>query len=370
MKKVKYAFFAFQPSDCEAARLWLTRLYDQGWELEHLPSFAFLPAKFGPRTRDDVKYCVDLTRGVRDPSFAPDGFDQLVKESGWALVGTARTGLDIYKSLPGRDPIPIQTDPALFKKAFLRRELLPTLLAFLIVALFLILIGSTLGLRTTLPTRLLTSNWELLNAAALLYMIVFFFLTFGWGLRFWLRASLPAPNLRLARARSFCGTLFYLLWIFCLILLPLSRAVTNEQPAPVQDPQAVATLPLLRLEDLDLPADHLPWFRRQSSVLASELEFEEAIDGISLIQTRWDCRFGWVADQIASDTLASYERYMPHTPADLGFDQAWTYVSGSGFYSLLLRQGNTVVHLYGGLDLTTPDRLALLWDVLELTDQA
>ena len=67
MKKVKYAFFAFQPSDCEAAQLWLTRLYDQGWELEHLPSFAFLPAKFVPRTRDDIKYCVDLSHGGPGP---------------------------------------------------------------------------------------------------------------------------------------------------------------------------------------------------------------------------------------------------------------------------------------------------------------
>lgn len=367
MKKVKYAFFAFQPSDCEAAQLWLTRLYDQGWELEHLPSFAFLPAKFIPRTRGDVKYCVDLTRGVRDPNFAPDDFDKLVQESGWTLVGTARTGLDVYKSLPGRDPIPIQTDPALFKKAFFRRELLPILIGGLIVALFLALLGPTLGLRTTLPTELLTSNWKLLNAVALLYMIAFFFVTVGWGLRFWLRSSPPTPNLRLARVKSLCGTLFYLLWIFCLILLPLSRAVTDGQLAPVQDPQAVAELPLLRLEDLDLPAAPLPWFCQQSSILASELEFEEAIDGISLIQTRWDCRFGWVAEQIVAGTLASYERYMPYTPADLGFDQAWTYTDDSGFHSLLLRQGNTVVHLHGSLDLTTPDRLDLLWDTLELT---
>lgn len=366
MKKVKYAFFAFQPSDCEAAQLWLTRLYDQGWELEHLPSFAFLPAKFIPRTRDDIKYCVDLSHGVRDPNFAPDGFDQLVRESGWALVGTSRSGLDVYKSLPGRDPIPIQTDPALFKKAFFRRELLPILIGGLILALFMALLGSTLGLRTTLPTRLLTSNWELLNAVALLYMLAFFFFTVGWGLRFWLRSSPPAPNLRLACFKSFCGTLFYLLWIFCLILLPLSRAVTDGQLAPVQDPQAVAELPLLRLEDLDLPAAPLPWFCQQSSVLASELEFEEAIDGISLIQTRWDCRFGWVADQIVADTLASYERYMPYTPADLGFDQSWTYMSDSGFHSLLLRQGNTVVQLYGSLDLTTPDHLERLRDALEL----
>ena len=86
MKQVKYAFFAFQPSDCEAAQLWLTRLYDQGWELEHLPSFAFLPAKFIPRTRDDIKYCVDLSHGVRDPNFAPDDFDKLVQESGWTLL--------------------------------------------------------------------------------------------------------------------------------------------------------------------------------------------------------------------------------------------------------------------------------------------
>ena len=366
MKKIKCAFFAFQPSDCEAARLWLTRLYDQGWELEHLPSFAFLPAKFIPRTRDDVKYCVDLSHGVRDPNFAPDDFDKLVQESGWTLVGTARTGLDVYKSLPGRDPIPIQTDPALFKKAFFRRELLPTLLVFLIVVLFLILLGSTHGLRTTLPTELITSNLGLLNVVIVLYMIVFAFVTVGWELRFWLRSSPPTPNLRLARLKSFCGTLFYLCWLFCLILIPLTRVITAEQPTPAQDPQAVATLPLLRLEDLDLPDNPLPWFRRHSSILASALELEETTDGISLTQNRWDCRFGWVADQIVADTLASYERSMPYTPAALGFDQVWTYTDDSGFHSLLLRQGNTVVQLYGNLDLTTPDRLERLRDALEL----
>lgn len=367
MKQVKYAFFAFQPSDCEAAQLWLTRLYDQGWELEHLPSFAFLPAKFVPRTRDDIKYCVDLSHGVRDPSFASDDFDKLVRESGWALVGTVRTGLDVYKSLPGRDPIPIQTDPALFKKAFFRRELLPFFIGALMVVLSLVLLGYTLGLRTALPTGLLTSNWELLNAAAFLYMIVFFFVTFGWGLRFWLRSSPPAPNLRLARVRSLCGTLFYLCWLFCLILLPLFRVVAAEQRTPVQDPQTVAALPLLRLEDLGLPEDPIPELRRQRSILVSTLELVEDADGIFLTQERWDCRFGWVADQIAADTLASYERSMPYIPADLGFDQSWTYTSDTGFHSLLLRQGNTVVQLYGSLDLTTPDRLDLLWDTLELT---
>ena len=353
MKKVKYAFFAFQPSDCEAAQLWLTRLYDQGWELEHLPSFAFLPAKFIPRTRDDIKYCVDLSHGVRDPNFAPDDFDKLVQESGWTLVGTARTGLDVYKSLPGRDPIPIQTDPALFKKAFFRRELLPILIGGLILALFMALLGSTLGLRTTLPTRLLTSNWELLNAVALLYMLAFFFFTVGWGLRFWLRSSPPAPNLRLACFKSFCGTLFYLCWLFCLILLPFSRVLEAERSAPVRDPQAVAGLPLLTLEDLGLAGDTAIRLRQQSSILASELVLEENTDGLSLTQERWDCRFGWVTDQIVADTLASYERYMPYTPADLGFDQSWTYMSDSGFHSLLLRQGNTVVQLYGSLELAS-----------------
>ena len=57
---------------------------------------------------------------------------------------------------------------------------------------------------------------------------------------------------------------------------------------------------------------------------------------------------------------------MPYTPADLGFDQSWTYTSDTGFHSLLLRQGNTVVQLYGSLDLTTPDHLERLRDALEL----
>ena len=367
MKQIKRTFFVFQPSDHEAAQLWLTQLYDQGWELEHLPWFPFFPAKFVPRTREDVKYCVDLTHGVRDAGFAPDGFDRLVQESGWALVGTTQTGLDVYKSLPGRDPIPIQTDPALVRRQFFRRELLPSLIAALVVVLFFVLLGPTLGLRTTLPTGLLTSNRELLVVALLLYMIVFSFLTVGWGLRFWLRTPPTVPNLRLARVKAFCGMFFHLCWLFCMILIPLSRAVEAEQPAPVWEPQTVADLPLLTLEDLGLEKDHVPEFRRRSSILASSLELMEYAGDASLTQERWDCRFDWVADQITADVLATHAWFTPPIPADLGFDQSWTYAGGDGFHALLLRQGNTVVHLYGSPDLTTPDRSELLWDALELT---
>ena len=140
-----------------------------------------------------------------------------------------------------------------------------------------------------------------------------------------------------------------------------------EQPAPVWEPQTVADLPLLTLEDLGLEKDYVPEFRRRSSILASSLELMEYAGDASLTQERWDCRFDWVADQITADVLATHAWFTPPIPADLGFDQSWTYAGGDGFHALLLRQGNTVVHLYGSPDLTTPDRSELLWDALELT---
>lgn len=367
MKKVKYAFFAFQPSDCEAAQLWLTRLYDQGWELAHLPHF-ILPAKFIPRTRDDIKYCVDLSHGVRDPNFAPDGFDQLVKESGWALVGTSRSGLDVYKSLPDRDPIPIQTDPLLVKKQFWRNVLLPDLVctAFILVLLVIFLL-ITPPLFHFSPALLL-SNWELLRVACALFLFVSIPLKLACDFMFWRRSGHTPPEilLRHGRIRAVCFGALSLAVLYILWAGPVTQLVMiGTREYPERDPQVVDALPLLTPGDLGLEEDAAPELWRQGSVMASELELVEYTDGTSLTQKRWDCRFGWVAEQIVAGTLASHERYMPHIPTDLGFDQAWTYTSDN-YHALLLRQGNTVVHLYGGLDLTTPDRLERLRDALKL----
>lgn len=127
------------------------------------------------------------------PQFAPDGFDQLVRDSGWTLVGTTRSGLDVYQSLPGRDPIPIQTDPELVRRRFFGREVAPSLFAALLVlALLLLTVSIFLDPRAYL--RLLPSNWELLRAASLMVMSGFLLYWAVHSLVFWVRSrGGPSP---------------------------------------------------------------------------------------------------------------------------------------------------------------------------------
>lgn len=73
-----------------------------------------------------------------------------MRDSGWTLVGTTRSGLDVYQSLPGRDPIPIQTDPELVRRRFFGREVAPSLFAALLVlALLLLTVSIFLPLERT-----------------------------------------------------------------------------------------------------------------------------------------------------------------------------------------------------------------------------
>lgn len=359
MKQRRYALFAFLASDYQAAQAWLEEQDRRGWELQSL-SYWLPTARLVPKTREDIRYCVDLTRGYRDPSFAPDGFDQLVRDSGWTLVGTTRSGLDVYQSQPGRDPVPIQTDPELVRRRFFGREVVPSLASALLVAVLLAL-TACLFLDPRFFLRLLPSTWELLRAVSLVAVSGFLLYWAVHNLVFWVRGrgGPPPVSRKGARFRGLLWSLTILYWCVAL-LLPLADLGLVVFP-PQVPPEELASQPLVLAEDLGLGPAETEGARRRSSPFLTELELEQRTEAGWLDQTRWDCRSSWAADRMIQGTLAAYDGWGIQ-PAGLGFEESW-----SGDHFLLLRQGNTVVLLQGSADWTDPDIRAILWAQLELS---
>lgn len=352
MKTVKYALFAFQPMDCEAARLWLTELCEEGWELQKLPGFLFLPARFVPRTRDDLKYCVDLNTDphIRDAYIAPDGYQQMVLDSGWVLVGNCQ-GVNVYKSAPGRNPAPIHTEPELARKRLWRLAVLPELIGCAILALLLpglAFLASRLGTGPAVLLRLLETNWQLFQGLALALLALFYPCAALRSLVVWFRTGDPDPDVRRARRRGRLAAVAQVLWFYAVLVCALFRLfLPNGLPL---SPSQLAAVPVLQAEDLP-QAGHILSAHRTSSLFLETVHVAGGLD-----QTRYDCRWSWVADLAVEETRSSYRDYYGGlAPVELGFDGSW-----SAGQVLLLRQGNTVVFLYGDVDWTAPEYRPLL----------
>ena len=358
MKKRRHALFAFLASDYQAAQAWLEEQDRRGWALQSL-SYWLPTACLVPKDREDIRYCVDLSHGLRDPSFAPDAFDQLVRDSGWELVGTTRGGLDVYRSLPGRDPVPIQTDPELVRRRFFGREVVPSLISALLVAVLLVL-AARLFLDPRSLLRLLPSTWELLRAVSLVVMSGFLLYWAVHNLVFWVRSrgGPPPVSRKGVRFRGLLWSLTVLYW--CVALLrPLADLGLVVLP-PQVPPEELASQPLVLAEDLGLGPAETEGARRRSSPFLTELELEQRTEAGWLDQTRWDCRSSWAADRMVQGALAAYSGWALQR-ADLGFDESW-----SGDHLLLLRQGDAVVLLHGPVDWTDPEIRAILGTRLEL----
>lgn len=356
MKTVKYALFAFLPSDCEAARQWLTGLYEQGWELSKLSGFLFWPATFVPRTRDGLKYCVDLkvSPHAGDPAFVPDTYQQLVSDSGWELAGICN-GMSIYKSRPGMDPAPIYTDPETARRQYWRQAVLPDLLRLLFLLILSVLLAALL--RTgfqVLP--LLSSGRLLLQGIALALLLLWYLWSPFQALLAWRRYRLrdPDPDVRRARRRGRLAAVAQVLYLYAVLFCSLVQLLLpNGWPL---SPAQLSAAPVLQTEDLP-GTGPVRSAHRSSSPFLEKLTVEGQVE-----QTRYDCRFSWVADLAVKETLSSYRYYLDGlAPVDLGFDGSW-----QAGQVLLLRQGDTVVLLSGEADWTDPALRDMLWERLGL----
>ncbi len=106
MKQTKRKFLYFTTGDFKGVQKYLNDLADKGWELvstEH-----FLTGEFVRTDRTELSYYVDLVPPKEDEG-EKQTYLRLCEDAGWELVGTTNE-MRIFKSLPCRRPVPVQTD--------------------------------------------------------------------------------------------------------------------------------------------------------------------------------------------------------------------------------------------------------------------
>lgn len=154
MKDIKYRPLAFLPGDCEGARAYLDHMAKQGWELTGRAGLVL--GLFRPTRRTELRY--DAVPA--DPRRSPETLMAQVesrREAGWEAVDTI-WGMDIYKSLPCREP------PLLRSKA--EKSLRRSIYGAILTRSLLFLLTASLSLLTLFhfsrhfPSRLL-SFWYL-----------------------------------------------------------------------------------------------------------------------------------------------------------------------------------------------------------------
>lgn len=132
MKNRKYTLFSFSGDVYKGVEQYLNDQAARGWELERVGSYF---ARFRATDRTDLKYSVDLVSGKKEEQAE---YLELCREAGWDQVGR-RGRMAIFASQPGRNPVPVQTDPQLERSNYrriYRRELTWVLIVVLVWGLF------------------------------------------------------------------------------------------------------------------------------------------------------------------------------------------------------------------------------------------
>ena len=145
----KYTLFHFATGDFKAVERYLNEQADKGLELERT---GLLFARWKQTERTDLRWCVDLAnpKENRDREARREYID-FCAEGGWELV-TLRGNMFVFRSMPGRNPPPVQTDPELERKNYNKYYVRTTILSAIYIlamiafyALLFFLAGSTGG---------------------------------------------------------------------------------------------------------------------------------------------------------------------------------------------------------------------------------
>ena len=113
MRDRKYVLFRFSPYLYKGMEEYLNEQAERGWELE---SVGPLLGRFHRTWRTDLRYSVDLIPG--DEGYRREYF-ALCRDAGWELIETL-PAVAVFASLPGADPPPVQSDPAVERENFVR----------------------------------------------------------------------------------------------------------------------------------------------------------------------------------------------------------------------------------------------------------
>lgn len=125
--KRKWTLFWFMTGDFKAVEHYLNEQAEKGWELEKVGMFA----RWKRTERTDLTYCVDLLNPDHSET---EPYVAVCAEAGWEKVRIFHK-MCIFKSMPGREVVPVHTDPELEWKNYKRCYLYGTmaLLIWLVV---------------------------------------------------------------------------------------------------------------------------------------------------------------------------------------------------------------------------------------------
>ena len=140
-KTERWVLFPYLAMDYKAAEDWLNQQARAGWRVASFDLKGWTVYLL-PADRPDIRYCVDLS-GERARN--QESYLALCHEAGWGLVETVRS-MNVFCTLPGADPAPIQTDPGLERDRFERIYFWKSWLLLLFMLLFPPLLLSLLWL--------------------------------------------------------------------------------------------------------------------------------------------------------------------------------------------------------------------------------
>ena len=145
---VSFGFFPYEAMNYKAAQAYLDRKAEKGLALKHI----YLGAIARFEEAESPRHFVDLDLMRSDFDGTDEAYLQLCEDAGWQPIQELR-GMLLFRALPGRDPLPIQSDREMewdrFWKKYARKNLitsaLVTLAAVGLLALVLRLPSSGTG---------------------------------------------------------------------------------------------------------------------------------------------------------------------------------------------------------------------------------
>ena len=130
-KTERWVLFPYLAMDYKAAEDWLNQQARAGWRVASFDLRGWTVYLL-PADRPDIRYCVDLSG---EKARNQESYLALCHEAGWGLVETVRS-MNVFCTLPGADPAPIQTDPGLERDRFERIYFWKSWLLLLFMLLF------------------------------------------------------------------------------------------------------------------------------------------------------------------------------------------------------------------------------------------
>lgn len=388
---MKLGFFPYSSLYYKGAQEYLDKKAAKGLELRQV--YLGCVARFGESEKP--RHFVDLEsaqEGCDDPMRTYRDYFQLCEDAGWELVRELR-GMFLFRSKPGTDPLPIQTDEEMEWDRFWEKNkprLRNTVVTLAAIA-FLAFVLTISPPGSWAFTSFLLDNSSLLTALYWVLSVLFTFLAMV-NSKVYLskckranRVELPGRFAAFLDGAEVFRTVFAFLLIPCLfisIFLQPSLRLSTTPFTSSKDTAAVETCreyPVVMAQDLDFSSGDSRHLTGKHSLLCRFYDYSEITDNgggpndqIYILTTeRYDCTFEPLA-RLVFDLRAWETRNgsflwgeldWEETPG-LGFEES--YVCRDGDY-LLLRQGK-VVALVGcsGVDLTTPENLQVIRTRLDL----